>query len=340
MHFILAAVLVLSASCGHGDSFRVKGTVADSSSINIRFVYYTDGDIRTGLTASIQGEFEFEGNTPELAAVEVYDNDYRLLGRFMAANGDDIDLTIDRKNMYLNKMNGNKVNKALTEFYNANAESLAAPDSYERNKIIVDFVAQNPSEPIARLLVATELDASSDEGAILADSLLKLLDPAVADISIAEPFRRLANQVNQESASQPIQAITYKAPGNHTTTFAAQRQRLSVIAISDVNHGRDSVLKSLRKLANHEKEGRMALLDLNVDADTMVWKRTIRTDSATWEQGWVAGSISGMSLERLGIPGVPYFIMVDSAGNQLWRGRSATEIVSRAIESISDMDQE
>lgn len=318
---------LLLCSCGHSDNFRVTGAIRDGAAINLRFIYYANGGVYSGLTASVDGLFEFEGHSADPAAVEVYDNDYRLLARFTAANGEDIDLTIDRTNIYRQKAGGNRTNKELTEFYNANADALAKGDTPERNKLIAEYVAAHPESPASQLLLATEFDASSAEASAQANELLGLLAPEARIYELAEPFAKLNAQVGSEASREPIAAIAYKAPGNRTETFVAQRQKFAVIAVSDANHGRDSVVDGLRKLAEHEKEGRFAILDLSVDADTITWRRSVDKDSASWAQGWAAGAISGQALDRLGIPRVPYFILVDSAGNQLWRGPGAKEAV-------------
>lgn len=323
------AMLAL-AGCGHNDIFRVKGTVADGASINLRFVYYTDGAVRTGLTASIDGKFEFEGNAPEVSAVEVYDNEYRLLARFLASNGEDIDLRINRKNIYQGSAGGNDLNIALTEFFNANAETLNKPDSPERNQLIAEYVATHPQSPVSQLLIASELDASSETGVILADSLTNLLAPEARSLAMAESFADLKARITDRQTAEPITAITFKVKGNRVETFATQRSPLSLIAINDATHGHDSVIQTFRELERLKDKGRIALLELSVDTDTMTWVRSIRNDSASWTQGWAAGSISGQSIGRLGIPAIPYFILTDSTGTQLWRGRSASEALETA----------
>jgi hypothetical protein len=100
---------------------------------------------------------------------------------------------------------------------------------------------------------------------------------------------------------------------------------------------RDSILEQLRHIALHRSAGRFDMVDFSVDSDTLVWKRSIVTDSATWTQGWVAGSISGQALAKLGIPTVPYFIVVDSAGRQVWRGQSISEARSYIVTKLSKM---
>lgn len=330
-HFlILAALLALLAACGHGDSFRVKGSIEDGSSLNIRFVYYSNDAVLNGLTAATDGHFEFEGNSPELAVVEVYDNDYRLLSRFLAQNGQDITLKINRNNYYLGKAGGNDYNKELWKFYNENADILIGKDIEARNRQIADYVANQLDSPVAALLLSTEFAASADYSK--ADSLARSLKGDARQIGLSESFAFSAARTGADSVFSPIMPITYRAQGNRLATFSPQHKPLAVIVFSDGTHGRDSVLASIKKIAKHDSK--IALLDLNLDSDTLIWTRTIRNDSATWEQGWAAGAISGQSIGRLGIPSIPYFILADSLGTQLWRGESATEIVSRAIESL------
>lgn len=323
----------MTVSCGHSDSFRVKGSLVQGESINLRLVYYSGGNVHTALTASTDGKFEFEGSAPELTAVEVYDNEYRPLARFLASNGQDIDLRIDRRNSYKNSIGGNDYNRAVSRFFNENADALSAPSSPARNRLVARFVENNSDNPASFLLIATEIDASSETGRILADSLLSMINADTHSVDINLPFAEMTRRVGSRKAREPLQPITYKARGNHNETFVPSRKALNVVSVSDATHGRDSVLAALHRLAPHLIRGNLDILDLSVDADTAAWVRSIRNDSASWSQGWVAGSISGQALDRLGVPSVPFFIIADSTGRQIWRGTSAAEAVSRTIEN-------
>lgn len=336
--FLCIFCLVLGTllmGCGHSDTFRVKGSVEDGASINIRFIYIADGAVRSGLTASVDGKFEFEGSAASPAYVEVYDNDYRLLGRFIAVNGDDISLNLNRKNRYLTKVGGGNLNRELTEFYNANADSLLFGTVNTRNNLVSDYVAEHPASALSLILLSTDFDASRDKDALLCDSLISTFDPDVFEFDIVGTTSRLAERVANSSTREPVQALIYKVRGNRNETFVPSRQKYSVISISDASHSRDSVRRALKHLARHQKDGRFAILDLSADTDTTIWVRSIANDSATWKQGWAAGSISGIALNRLGIPSIPYFILIDSTGSQVWRGPSYSEVVSRAVEALT-----
>lgn len=322
---LLTILMAALGACSSKSSFSVEGTLADGASINLRLVYYVGDAVHTGLVASTDGHFEFSASAPEMAAVEVYDNDYRLLARFAATDGDHIKLRIDRSNMYRNTASGNELNKAITEFYNANADILAGNNTDERNRLIADYVDNHSASPVAQFLLVTEFDAFAEDASAQADSLMSTLAPEARAFAFADGFARLSAEAN--ASTDPIAAVTFKARGNKTETFITGRQARSVIVISAADRGRDSVLQTIRQIAKKEKDGKLAILDLSVDADTMIWTRSIKNDSATWKQGWAAGSISGQSLGRMAVPAVPYFIIVDSAGHQIWRGRQASELL-------------
>lgn len=319
LYLITCVIVVVTAGCGASDHFEVKGTIDDGSSLNLRYIYYVDGSVRTGLTASTDGKFGFEGTSPGLSVVEIYDNDYRFMGRFLARNGDKVKIELNRKNPYMSVASGTKENDELSGFYNVVADSLHGYDAGVRNRVIERYVAEHDSNIVAMTIVACDYDASlGQREAAFADSVLS----GVLDFAL--PFKQLAARAGSKRSREPIVAINYKGRGNKTAAFVTSHKGRSVIAVSDDAHERDSVVATLRKIDRLHDIG---ILDLSVDADTMVWTRSIRTDSASWEQGWVAGSISGQSLGRLAIPKLPYYVVADSAGRQLWRGNSHSELL-------------
>ena len=334
-HIIYLVLSAVMSACGHSDTYRIKGTLTDEASINLRIISYYDGAAHTALTAATDGKFQFEGTVGGPSVVEIYDNDYRILSRFIARNGDDIDLRIDRTNLYKGSANGNDFNKQLYAFYNEYADTLVSQDTAFRNKLVADYVASHPGDPVAQIIFAAEFDSSAEADAMTADSVYSLLAPESYIFDFATPVSRLNSRIGDEASRQPVAAFTYKTKNNRTATFTPQRHRFNVIAVSDGVRGRDSVVEALRKIAKYQNKNRLEILDLNVDSDTLVWSQTIRADSATWTQGWAAGAISGQALHRLALPGIPYFILTDSTGRQLWRGRSASEIASRTVEAVS-----
>ena len=321
--YIIGALAALLVACGDSDSFRIHGELTDGSNINLRVVYYTNSSVHTGITASNAGKFMYEGVAQKPALVEIYDNDYRLLGRLVASNGQDIDIKIDRSNIYRNTIKGNSASEAFAAALGPRADKLQSSSIAERNAIIADIIAADPAAIGSYLLLITEFSTSGYERQ--ADSLLSLI-PAEARIEgISAGFEALLQRVADGIACDTVMPVSYMVSGGNTRIFDPSGNRLSLIVLSDSRDGRDSVLKAVRSIASRRRKDRIDILDLNLDQDTMVWRRNVRNDSATWTQGWIAGGISAQAVDRLGIPRLPYFVLIDSTGVAMWRGSSASQ---------------
>lgn len=317
---LLMAVVAAAAvwGCGHGDRFTVKGEVSGKPSMNLRIVYYTDGKVVTGVTAARDGSFTFDGHAPENALVEIYDNDYRLLGRLVARDGDDVQAVLDRDNRYAISLKGNDISEQWAEFLNSNADALEAGKG---EHAIADYVSAHRDTPLSALLVVTEWNTSG-HGAVSADSLLSLINPECRASGMIAGYDAILARVSSSTSHTRIVNIPYLASGNVHKMFRPRDSRLSLIAVSNSGSERDSIVAQLRRLSPHQGRNHLGIIDLSVDPDTLAWHRAVMNDSATWAQGWVAGAISGQALQRLGLPRVPYFIVTDSLGEQLWRGES------------------
>ncbi len=95
--------------------------------MNIRVGYYADGVYRTLITVSEKGAFEFYGSSRQPTVVEIYDYEYRLLGRVYAANGQTLDVKLARSNPYDLSVDGNETAKALGMTSSAPMPTACAP---------------------------------------------------------------------------------------------------------------------------------------------------------------------------------------------------------------------
>lgn len=314
-------------ACGHSDSFHVDGTLAGGESINIRTITYTDGTARTGITAATKGKFAFDGSAPKPAMVEIYDNDYRLLGRFFTVNGDDIEISLDRTNPAAISIEGNDVSEQWAKWLRENTDKLRGAPAEQRNAAVAEFVAANPESKVAELLIITEM-APTLGWETLADSLLHLIPDASRLAGISGPFAQQSARVADGASLSRVPDIAYRRRHNLSGLFAASDSRLNMLVISNNESRPDSLLELLRALDKHRRAGRFDIVDLSVDTDTLAWNRSTRPDSAEWRQGWVPGSVAAAGIDSLGIPSLPYIIVADSLGHQLWRGTSTSAAFS------------
>ncbi|MCM1033247.1 MAG: hypothetical protein NC405_05765 [Odoribacter sp.] len=318
--FIAITILALvAAACGHSDSFVVKGRLTNGATTNLRIIYYSGHKVMTGVTAATDGGFAFEGKSPSDALIEIYDNEYRLLGRTVARNGQDVEVSVNPGNISEFTSKGNEIAERWTSFTSGNKNTTGAA---QRNAAIARYVGEHPGDPLSAFLIMTEFD-STGSAYSTADSLLTLLTPEARAEEITAGYRALLNRVSSATSHSTVSAIPYITSGNHPRVFLPREASMSLIAISTREVMRDSVLELMRDMRGRVAKGKFAIMDFSVDADTISWSRGLRRDSVNWPAGWIAGSISGTALGRLGIPATPYYIIVDSDGRQLWRGTSA-----------------
>ena len=324
---VLLIFAILLVGCSKDKYFEVSGTIKGNPTMNIRYIYYNGQTLVNGVTAAREGKFAFRADSDQPVMVELYDNDYKLLGRLYAENGDKIKAEIDPANPYLSGFDGNDINKRYSQFTKKNAAKLAAHD-LESNKLIAAYVGANPADVVSAMLVVGSYNASRDIRG--ADSLLLLVKPEARPENITSFYEFQLSRVAQTDAFDAVLPMTLRDRADSLVSYNPRRSSRSLLVFSDRNSGRsDSIVPRLRELSRQYGASRLAIVDFSVDADTLVWKSSTRTDSASWLQTWSAGSLAAPAISRLGIPAVPYYIVTDSLGNQLYRGVSLSGAVEK-----------
>ena len=102
----VAALVAALSGCGNSDSFHIEGTIEGAPTMNLRVAYYGDGALKMGVTAVLDGKFKYDGASSEPTLVEIMDNDYRTLAWLYAANGDELECTLQRNNPYAVTVSG------------------------------------------------------------------------------------------------------------------------------------------------------------------------------------------------------------------------------------------
>ncbi len=303
-------------SCGDSETFTIEGTVDGNATINLRFVYYTNGTLTKGVTAARDGKFEYKGVAPIPTIVEILDNDYRLIGELYVANGDRIECKLTRNAPNSIEVSGSDISERWARFLKANDEKLSSPSA---NAVIEDYVARNPSDIVSTLLMLTSYDASAN--ALRADSVMSTINPDVRPGHLVDGFNTMLQRLVASTATEAVSPIPGINMRDSLVEINPADRPLTLIVISD-NKGpgrSDSIVPALKRLGRKALRPSLQIADISVDRDTTAWHNSVRTDSASWKRIWVAGSLASPGIERLGVPQLPYFIVSDSTGSQLLR---------------------
>ena len=91
-------------------------------------------------------------------------------------------------------------------------------------------------------------------------------------------------------------------------------------------------IKRLHKL--YQAPARLLVADINMDVDTIKWRRQARRDSIKdWSRYWAIGGEMNVALQRLEVGRTPYMIVVDSTGTQRYRGDNFSK-AQKTVEEI------
>lgn len=318
----IAAVWLLAAACGDSGRFNVEGTMEGGRTTNLRYAYYNGNAFVQGVTAVRDGHFRFEGNSPQPAIVELFDNDYRPLGILYAGNGDEIDCTIDPADANRLRASGRKELERWTAWLREHADGLAS--GADANVLVADYVGRNPDDIVSALLLATLFDASRPGAVRQADSLLNLIPAESRPMNVTQSLLSQL-QADGRPESARVRDFRVRVPNERYDSLHIAGKPLWLFAFTSEQSGRrDSVVEALRDIHKAHSR-RVRVVDLSLDADTLAWRRVTRRDSAKWLQAWLPGGTAAAGIDSLALPRLPFFIVADSTGRQLLRTGSAAE---------------
>ena len=322
----LACVLVLLA-CGDDSSFRIEGTIEGNPTMNIYFGYYDGTVYRNGVGAAVDGKFTYTGRAPQGTVLDITDLDRRVLGRVYIRDGQSLKLTLNRNDLYSMEATGNAPSSALAEFYTRNGDSLRLGRA---NSAIASYIRKHPDDITGMVLLGYHYVPRTPSEIVTMDSLIESMSTEARPSILSEGVLfNLQNALSGNPDAMEFQSITYVDPMDTLRIYNPSNSPYGLVSITD-NATRDNLSKVHRSLARRYGR-RLDILDLSMDTDTMLWHQTLREDSVTWHAGWTAGGIMAPDISRLGVIRLPFYIVTDSTGRQIYRGHS----VAKAEETVN-----
>lgn len=319
---IVMAVLTLSA-CSDSHRATVIADITNGSDITLRAVTYSPEGVTTALLATRSGHCEWQVTVPsgdsDVVApvfVELYTNDYRLLGVFSALPEEEIKLTVSPSGI-----EGFKIERSsgANDFDSALNEFLSSVKGKVTNDQIERFVRRHPSNVAAYSVLTTLYDAADNPGAAV--DLLAVLRPEAKPGYYDNGFATMASVVADRPAR--LSAYSVLSFGDTIVNINPQQHTKTLIAFTaDEAVHKDSVVHLLATVSR--RRGNNLVVEHNLLADTITWHRSVRADSATWMSVWSGPGVGAPGVGVHGIARLPHYVVADSTGLILYAGASAT----------------
>lgn len=321
--FLILIFGILLSSCGDSSEFRIAGVINGMGTQNIEIIYYANGAVRESRTIVIDGKFSVVGNAPEPTLVEIQTTNGVMLGHLMVKNGETVECQLENGNRYKSSFKGNEVSEKWGKFLTDNSNVFTSGNTDKKNDLIAQYVLTHKDELFSTVLMLTEYYCPDNE--IVADSLMKTISEQARPQSLVEGYESMFAHVNSATALGNVLPMKIYCKDDSLMTYDPASSSYSVLGFTDdEKDARDSIVPQFKKLSKGKKSRQLKVFDISLATDTSTWKSITRNDSADWAQCWALGSVRAKSIERLSIPRLPYFIVVDSTGKQLYRGSSIT----------------
>lgn len=319
--FLAIAATFFVVACTDNEQFRVNGTIVGNTTMNMRVGYYANGMYRTQITAAREGEFEFFGTSRQPTVVDIFDYEYHIMARLYAANGQNLQVTIDRSKPFDVVVEGNAASSEWASFLRQNTDSLTA-GSNTANSVIARYILAHPDNIVSTLLLTNNFNTAADPE--LADSLLAAIEPQARPSTLTDSYNYLLQRIVAESATDTVASFRYVNSKDSICTFDPSDHPRTVLVFSDEAQNRAThALPLLRRYADSKK---VYVLEIGLDPEFSDWRRYTAADSSAWNQGWLPGGPMAAGIEHLAVPQTPFYVVVDSTGHQMIRATSPAPV--------------
>lgn len=322
IYILMTIIAALSmTACADPEDFEVRGQIAGVDEQTVTMTYFDRG-LQTISVQTRGGKFSLRGaaSKPTLAVLSLGDG--QRIATLVVKNGDDVNVEVDPANPYKADVSGNAASKEIASWLNANAGPLAARDAGAVNAAVAKYVAENKHKMSATAILTNYYICEGHEAT--ADSLFSLLVPTARPTEVVQGFNSVINSQLSSTSQAPVTYMVLYELRDSLISFTAGRASVSLLCFTtDDRTSLDSIRPRLRTLRTAHPKERLQMLEISTAPDSASWRRSFSTDTVSnWYRTWLPGSVASPAVRRLGIPRLPYFIVTDSTGTQLYRGAS------------------
>lgn len=315
---MLLALVVLSG-CGKPQQFTLSGELDNLRDRGVTAIWY-DGSAMQSMPLMIaEGKnYRFQGNANRPVAITLMLSDGSVAGTVILSNGDNVKLKADADAPWLGEVTGSKSTAALYAFM---AEHSGDPVS-ELNELIAQYVNSHLESPESSVLMTFFFHVPGNESR--ADSLIRAIKPQARPASLTAGFQQMLGRQLSADAVNQLSSMNFVDAEGEARRFAPSMHSYSLLAIvADNKRQIDSLDRAINSLPELPKR-RFHVLELSTAPDSTNWALSIRGDSVARDRVWAPAILADARMQKLAVPDVPFFILVDSVGNQLIRTRSVS----------------
>lgn len=313
----LIIIATLLVACGHKD-FSIKLHVKELGSESVTAIFYDGTGVQTTTLSAQGGKMQIKGSSASPILVEVKRSNGLALAWILAKNGDKIEVNADMNQPGQWTTKGSEDNDSLAAVADRLRPLLQRGDKRAVRTQLSKLVSKYPHAPwvTAALMLYYPVD-SDPEGA---QALFARMDKDACPESLTAGYPAiLAQHAGPKGDERRVAPFTVRGDKDSLLSVVPTAHTYTLMLFSG-EHRPDSIKRALLDLRKKYPTERLNIIETTIWGDTMIWKHRIAKDTVTWKRGWAAGSTGHPGLRRLAIPSVPFMVLTDSTGKQIYRG--------------------
>lgn len=326
-------ILTLLSGCVKNE-FTLEFSLPADVNGNYRTIYYASdkkgGMTMEGVAVVASGKGGMRCPTVKPAILYLYPSGSDSPIAIFAERGETVKISGKDGNPLKWTVEGNDINKQLSEWRTRNAAELEKNDPEATNSAVAKFITADPSSEIAPLLLLTTFNRNYDE------TLFRRLWNSLPDFAKAREWAHMAGRADIPDgyARTPaqIKSLAMRELHNGVDTLRPTAVKASLLFFW--NNGLDNRRERFDSIKHISREfpdsASRLIADVCLDPDSLNWRAPLRSDSLSKVvRFWAPAGYADSKIMQLGVTVSPFFIVLDSEGHQRYRGDDQEQAFSR-----------
>lgn len=325
---IIGSILFLLPliSCNN-DTFKIEGALSDARKQTLRGIYVNEAGVHTVYANVDEGRFTFEGVSSNPTVFYIYTSQNKLLTKVVMKNGDGLKMRGTMKHNYLIEMKGSDENEDWNNFRRENHLLYQEEKTKELDKKIEEYIEANGDKMASLLLLLNDYSNLDDSKRV--HELLNKIEEKARPASLLKAYTDMNALLSlKKDGRKKYHSFKLYNENDSLESFIPLRSNMSVLCFwSNDDESRKSIVEELDTLyCDYKSKNKLQIADIMLDSDTSRWKRTLRKEKTEWKHYWAVGGLMNNAINELKVNRTPEFIILDSIGQQVYRGDSITVV--------------
>ena len=330
IHLFLLILVVALTSC-KSDSFKIDGYITNLDVNTVKVVFRGDsGFVEQLANVDKKGHFTFKGESAQPAIVYLLNHHYEPLAVVVAANGDHLKVKGDASKSMSIKVKGNRLNEDWQLFRDEHAAFYTDPNPSRLDAAIEKYVGEHPNDVLSTVLMLVDYSDYSDLAKV--NKLLKGISAEARPESLIANLL-VTSQLKQRKTNLPrLMTLNLVKHGGDFEEIKLTDRTTLLSLWANPQDDRSTLTANLQALSD-KAEGKIHIIDILAESDTLRWHKTIQGES--WPHYWAPGGPLEQGIQMLGITSLPWYAVADSTGLVIYSGPNLDTATKMASETLN-----